>query len=36
MREDIQKLREWAKTRTRPASTVPAEEVPRPLTSRFG
>ena len=36
MREDIQKLREWAKTRTRPASTVPAEEVPRPITSRFG
>ncbi len=36
MREEIQKLREWAKTRTRPASTVPAEEVPRPITSRFG
>jgi SpoVK/Ycf46/Vps4 family AAA+-type ATPase len=36
MREEIQKLREWAKTRTRPASTVPAEEVPRPLASRFG
>ncbi len=36
MREDIQKLREWAKTRTRPASTVPAEDVPRPITSRFG
>ena len=36
MREDIQKLREWARTRTRPASTVPAEDVPRPLASRFG
>jgi ATP-dependent 26S proteasome regulatory subunit len=36
MREDIQKLREWAKTRTRPASTVPAEDVPRPIASRFG
>jgi len=36
MREEIQKLREWARTRTRPASTVPAEEVPRPIASRFG
>ena len=36
MREDIQKLREWAKTRTRPASSAPAEEVPRPIASRFG
>ncbi|MEY2668643.1 MAG: hypothetical protein RJA59_1281 [Pseudomonadota bacterium] len=36
MREEIQKLREWSKTRTRPASTVPAEEVPRPITTRFG
>jgi AAA+ superfamily predicted ATPase len=36
MREDIQKLRDWAKTRTRPASTVPPEEVPRPIASRFG
>jgi ATP-dependent 26S proteasome regulatory subunit len=36
MREDIQKLREWSKTRTRPASPLPAEEVPRPIASRFG
>ena len=36
MREEINKLREWAKTRTRPASTVPAEDVPRPIASRFG
>jgi len=36
MREDIQKLREWAKTRTRPASSAPAEDVPRPIASRFG
>ena len=36
MREDIQKLREWAKTRTRPASSAPPEEVPRPIASRFG
>jgi hypothetical protein len=36
MREEITKLREWAKTRTRPASTVPAEDVPRPIASRFG
>jgi SpoVK/Ycf46/Vps4 family AAA+-type ATPase len=36
MREEIQKLREWAKTRTRPASSAPAEDVPRPIASRFG
>jgi len=37
MREDIQRLRDWASTRTRPASSVPAEDVPRPpIASRFG
>ncbi len=37
MREEIQRLREWARTRTRPASSVPAEDVPRPpIASRFG
>jgi len=37
MREDIERLREWARTRTRPASSVPAEDVPRPpIATRFG
>jgi len=36
MREEIEKLREWARTRTRPASSAPAEEVPRALAARFG
>lgn len=30
MREEIQQLREWARTRTRPASSAPAEEPPGP------
>ncbi len=34
MREDIQKVREWARTRTRPASAVGAEEVPLALGAR--
>jgi len=34
MREEIAKLRDWARTRTRPASGLPAEAVPR-ATSRF-
>jgi AAA+ superfamily predicted ATPase len=36
MREEIEKLREWARTRTRPASTAPAEEVPKAIAARFG
>jgi AAA+ superfamily predicted ATPase len=36
MREEIAKLRDWSRTRTRPASAVPAEDVPRPLAGRFG
>jgi ATP-dependent 26S proteasome regulatory subunit len=37
MREDIGRLREWARTRTRAASSVPAEDVPRPpIATRFG
>jgi hypothetical protein len=30
MREEIGRLRDWARTRTRPASAVAAEDVPRP------
>ncbi len=36
MREDIARLREWARTRTRPASSQPAEEVPKAIAARFG
>jgi ATP-dependent 26S proteasome regulatory subunit len=36
MREEIERVREWARTRTRPASTAPAEEVPKALAARFG
>ncbi|HET6924044.1 MAG TPA: AAA family ATPase [Anaeromyxobacteraceae bacterium] len=36
MREEIEKLREWARTRTRPASSAPAEDVPRAIAARFG
>ncbi|HEY6105636.1 MAG TPA: AAA family ATPase, partial [Anaeromyxobacteraceae bacterium] len=36
MREDIERVREWARTRTRPASAAPAEDVPRPIAARFG
>ncbi len=36
MREDVERVREWARTRTRPASTAPAEAVPKPLATRFG
>jgi len=36
MREDIRRLREWARTRTRPASTTPAAELPAPGPSRAG
>jgi SpoVK/Ycf46/Vps4 family AAA+-type ATPase len=35
MREDIERLRDWARTRTRPASSVPGEAVPRAIASRF-
>jgi AAA+ superfamily predicted ATPase len=31
MREDIERLRDWARTRTRPASTAAPEPVPPPL-----
>jgi hypothetical protein len=36
MREDIDRLREWARTRTRPASGDAADARPGPLASRFG
>jgi SpoVK/Ycf46/Vps4 family AAA+-type ATPase len=36
MREDIARLREWSRTRTRPASTQAPEEVPRAIAARFG
>ncbi|HSB20022.1 MAG TPA: AAA family ATPase [Anaeromyxobacteraceae bacterium] len=36
MREEIARLREWSRTRTRPASSQTAEEVPRALAARFG
>jgi ATP-dependent 26S proteasome regulatory subunit len=36
MREDIERLRDWARTRTRAASSAPAEPVPAPLAARFG
>ncbi len=36
MREEIQRLREWARTRTRPASAAQAAEPPSPLARRFG
>ena len=36
MREEIERVREWARTRTRPASAVPAEDVPKPIAARFG
>jgi SpoVK/Ycf46/Vps4 family AAA+-type ATPase len=36
MREEIERLRAWAKTRTRPASGVAADVVPTALASRFG
>jgi SpoVK/Ycf46/Vps4 family AAA+-type ATPase len=36
MREEIERLREWAKHRTRPASSARAEPVPRPIATRFG
>jgi SpoVK/Ycf46/Vps4 family AAA+-type ATPase len=36
MREEIERLREWARTRTRPASAARAEPVPKPLAARFG
>jgi ATP-dependent 26S proteasome regulatory subunit len=36
MREDIARLREWARTRTRPASSQPSEEVPKAIAARFG
>jgi SpoVK/Ycf46/Vps4 family AAA+-type ATPase len=35
MKEDIARLREWAKTRTRPASTPDAEAPSSPTASRF-
>ena len=36
MREDIDRLREWARTRTRPASGDGASPRPGPLAARFG
>jgi AAA+ superfamily predicted ATPase len=36
MREEIERLRAWAKTRTRPASGAAPEAVPGPLATRFG
>ena len=36
MREDIERLREWSRSRTRPASAAPAEPVPSRLAARFG
>jgi SpoVK/Ycf46/Vps4 family AAA+-type ATPase len=36
MKEDIDRLRDWARTRTRPASADHAAERPQPLASRFG
>jgi SpoVK/Ycf46/Vps4 family AAA+-type ATPase len=36
MKEDIDRLREWARTRTRPASADHAAERPQPLASRSG
>jgi SpoVK/Ycf46/Vps4 family AAA+-type ATPase len=36
MREDIDRLREWARTRTRPASARAASEAREALASRFG
>jgi ATP-dependent 26S proteasome regulatory subunit len=35
MREEIQRLREWARTRTRPASPVESEDVPGPAARSF-
>jgi SpoVK/Ycf46/Vps4 family AAA+-type ATPase len=35
MKEEIDRLREWARTRTRAASADHAAERPEPLTSRF-
>jgi ATP-dependent 26S proteasome regulatory subunit len=35
MREEIARLRDWASTRTRPASAAGAEPVPGPVASRF-
>ncbi len=36
MREEIAKLRDWSRTRTRPASTQAPEEVPKAIAARFG
>ncbi|HEY7724165.1 MAG TPA: AAA family ATPase [Anaeromyxobacteraceae bacterium] len=36
MREEIARLRDWARTRTRPASAQEPEEVPKPIAARFG
>jgi ATP-dependent 26S proteasome regulatory subunit len=36
MREEIERLREWARTRTRPASAEAHPARPEPLMSRFG
>ncbi|BDG09439.1 AAA family ATPase [Anaeromyxobacter paludicola] len=36
MREEVERVREWARTRTRPASSAAAEAVPRPIATRFG
>jgi SpoVK/Ycf46/Vps4 family AAA+-type ATPase len=36
MREEIGRVREWARARTRPASDAPAEPVPAGVASRFG
>ena len=36
MREEVQRLRDWARTRTRPASPVAPEEVPSPPAGSSG
>jgi len=36
MREEITRLRDWSRTRTRPASTQAPEEVPKAIAARFG
>jgi AAA+ superfamily predicted ATPase len=35
MREEIERLREWARSRTRPAGAAAADSAPEPLATRF-